>query len=224
MYAIYSNVEDPDGFYGIQTHDVKNALRRRLQHEKQSERAFGLNAAAFETGTVPNATQSSALSLMSNLHEMGFDHLSSAIQTSTRSSQQQGDDAEALLLELAWRTGDWDLPLSSAVAQSSHGGFYNCLRAVHKQRDQNAAKVLVDTAIRSEIGRLSDLGLERMAQIKDSSANLVCLREISLWLSEDTQRALTEGDQQHKALSRLGSLSQTMEWAASCLKSGDELT
>lgn len=211
MYEIYSNVEDPDGFYGIQTHDVKSALSRRLQHEKQSERAFGLNGAAFETGTNPQSAQSATLSLMSNLHEMGFDHLSSAIQTSTRASQHQGDDADALLLELAWRTGDWELPVSPTVSQTTHGGFYNCLRAVHRQRDPNAAKLQVETAIRSEIGRLGGLGLERMAQIKESTANLVCLREISMWLSEDTQRALSEGDRDHKALQRLGQLSQSME-------------
>ena len=211
MYEIYSNVEDPDGFYGIQTHDVKSALLRRLQHEKQSWRAFGLNGAAFETGSNNRANGSSALSMMSNLHDMGFDHLSSGLYKATSSGQQGESADDPLLLELAWRTGDWDLPVSSEAAKTPHGSFYSCLRAVHRQRDQQAARGLVDVAIRSEIGRLGDLGLERMAQIKDSTANLVCLREISLWLDEDTQKALSEGEGDNMALQRLKSLSGTME-------------
>jgi ataxia telangiectasia mutated family protein len=211
MYEIYSNVEDPDGFYGIQTHDVKSALSRRLQHEKKAWRAFGLNGAAFETGANHRAKDPSALSLMSNLHDMGFDHLSSGLHKTTRSSQEGESAEDPLLLELAWRTGDWDLPISSAAAQTPHGSFYACLRAVHRQRDQQAARGLVDVAIRSEIGRLGDLGLERMAQIKDSTANLVCLREISLWLGDSIQKALTEGNRASKALERLKSLDETME-------------
>jgi len=210
MYEIYSNVEDPDGFYGIQTHDVKSALLRRLQHEKQSWRAFGLNGAAFETGSNRRAAGSSAMSLMSNLHDMGFDHLSSGVYKATSTAQQSEAD-DPLLLELAWRTGDWDLPVSTQAAQTPHGSFYSCLRAVHRQRDPQAARGLIDVAIQSEIGRLADLGLERMAQIKDSTANLVCLREISLWLDEGTQKGLAEGDHSNQALERLRSLSDTME-------------
>ena len=210
MYEIYSNVEDPDGFYGIQTHDVKSALIRRLQHEKQSWRAFGLNGAAFETGSNHRANGSSALSMMSDLHDMGFDHLSSGLYKATSPSQQGEFADDPLLLELAWRTGDWDLPVSSEAAKTPHGSFYSCLRAVHRQRDQQAARGLVDVAIRSEIGRLGDLGLERMAQIKDSTANLVCLREISLWLDNDTQKALSEGASGSKSLERLKLLSDTM--------------
>lgn len=211
MYEIYSNVEDPDGFYGIQTHDVKSALLRRLQHEKQSWRAFGLNGAAFETGSNRRSSGASALSMMSNLHDMGFDHLSSGLYKASRSSQQAESADDPLLLELAWRTGDWDLPVSAEVAKTPHGSFYSCLRAVHRQRDQQAARVLVDSAIRSETGRLGELGLERMAQIKSSTANLVCLREILSWLDEGTQKALAEGNGEDVALERLKSLSDTME-------------
>jgi hypothetical protein len=58
---------------------------------------------------------------------------------------------------------------------------------------------------------MGDLGLEQMAQIKESASNLVCLREISLWLDPSTQLALSGGDRQHTSLQRLGSLSSSME-------------
>lgn len=211
MYQIYSNVEDPDGFYGIQTRDIRGALSRRLQHEKLSLRAFGLHGAAFETSGSKDLREDSIIPLMANLHDIGFDRLSSGIYKSTRTNRQQQDDHDPLLLDLAWRTGDWDLPVSDEIAKTSQGSFYSCLRAVHRQRDQSIAKVLVDRAVRSEIGRLGDLGLEQMAQIKQSSTNLVCLREVALWLDAETQTALSSGDIKLPPLQRLKNINGTME-------------
>lgn len=202
-------MEDPDGFYGIQTHDVKSALRRRLGHEKQTWRAFGLNGAAFETSSRRNGHSSTAMPLMQNLHEMGFDQVSSAILRATKGAEK--DSGEPLLLELAWRTGDWELPLMAETASTSSGSFYSCLRAVHRDRDQQAARTAVENAIQDEIGRLGELGIERMAQIQATVSNLLCLREVALFLSPDTQTAIKEGDIGNAALARLSSLSQTME-------------
>lgn len=148
---------------------------------------------------------------MTNLHDMGFDRLSSGIHKSTRSDRLQDADHDPLLLDLAWRTGDWDLPITDEVAKTSHGSFYACLRSVHRQRDQDATRTLVDQAIRSEIGHMGDLGLEQMAQIKECASNLVCLREVSLWLELETQEALSKGDGTHESIKRLSNLSDTME-------------
>ena len=211
MYQIYSNVEDPDGFYGIQTRDISGALSRRLQHEKLSLRAFGLYGAAFETTSSKQAVKESIIPLMTNLHDIGFDRLASGIYKSARSDVQQEDEHDPLLLDLAWRTGDWDLPVSDELAITSQGSFYSCLQAVHRQRDQSVAKVLVDKAVRTEVGRLGELGLEQIAQIKQSSTNLVCLREIALWLDPETQSAISTGDAQGPSLQRLKTLNDSME-------------
>ena len=212
MYQIYSNVEDPDGFYGIQTRDIRGALSRRLQHEKLSIRAFGLYGAAFETTVNKQSIDESIIPLMTNLHDIGFDRLSSGIYKSTRSDPQRETEHNPLLLDLAWRTGDWDLPVSDELATTSQGSFYSCLQAVHRQRDQSVAKVLVDKAVRSEVGRLGELGLEQIAQIKQSSTNLVCLREIALWLDPETQAAIGAGNAQGAPLQRLKTLNDSMEW------------
>lgn len=212
MYQIYSNVEDPDGFYGVQTRDIKGALSKRLQHEKLSLRAFGLHGAVFETSGARSTGQDSIIPMMTTLHDMGFNRLSSSIHKSSRVDQSETRHDDPLLLDLAWRIGDWELPVPEQVTKTSRGSFYACLRSVHRQRDREASRVLVEQAVRSEIGRMGELGLEQMAQIKESATNLVCLREISLWLDPKTQEALGSGDGEHESLKRLGNLSDAMKY------------
>lgn len=211
MYEIYSNVEDPDGFYGVQNNDVRGALLKRLQHEKLSQRAFGLHGAAYETDGRSRVGDQSVIPLLSNLHDMGFERLSTAVYQSSRLGERQDGDHDPLLLDLAWRTGDWDLPVPDKVVHTPHGSFYACLRAVHRQRDQQAVVTQVNKAIRTEISRMGQLGLEQMAQIKQSSSNLVCLREMALWLDDDTQQAIGTGNVDHASLQRLKTVDDTME-------------
>ncbi|WWD21232.1 hypothetical protein CI109_105716 [Kwoniella shandongensis] len=185
MYEIYSNVEDPDGFYGIQNHDVRDALLRRLQHEGQSNRAFGWNGALIETST---SRGESLLPALHNLHDFGFNQLASAVASqSQRARNTAEDDTDPLFFELAWRTGDWDLPMTEESSKTSQGVLYSALRAVHRERDVEAALRIVQKSVGVEIKRLGGLGMERMAQIKNTTANLLCLRETANWLDPSFQ-------------------------------------
>ncbi|OCF35599.1 hypothetical protein I316_02654 [Kwoniella heveanensis BCC8398] len=188
MYEIYSNVEDPDGFYGIQNHDVRDALLRRLEHEGHSWRAFGWNGASIETST---KSSKALLPALHNLHSFGFNRLASSIAaTNSRKSQEQEDDP--FFFELAWRTGDWDLPISerSPSAKTPQGTLYSALRAVHRERDSEAALRVVNRSIQTETERLGSLGMERMAQIKRTAGNLLCLREAARWLNPEFQASM----------------------------------
>ncbi|WVW79405.1 hypothetical protein I302_101374 [Kwoniella bestiolae CBS 10118] len=185
MYEIYSNVEDPDGFYGIQNHDVRDALLRRLEHEGQSQRAFGWNGALIETASVN--TFNTFLPALHNLHSFGFNRLASSM---TSQSRQEGVEEDPFSFELAWRTGDWDLPMSDILSKTPQGNLYSALRAVHRERDREAALRIVNSSVKLEVDRLSGLGMERMAQIKKTTTNLLCLREAAHWLDGDFQSSL----------------------------------
>ncbi|WVR09037.1 hypothetical protein IAU60_006097 [Kwoniella sp. DSM 27419] len=190
MYEIYSNVEDPDGFYGIENHDVRDALLRRLEHEGQSWRAFGWNGATVETSRSSGQT---VLPALHNLHSFGFNQLASSIANKSRNQQPDGDK-DPFMFELAWRTGDWDLPITTGAAKTPQGSLYSALRAVHRERNRNTALQVVDQSIRVEIDRLSGLSMERMAQIKATTNNLLSLREAARWLDNDTQAFLAASD------------------------------
>lgn len=196
MYDIYSNVEDPDGFYGIQNNDVMDSLLRRLDHEGQPLRSLGYNLAEFEASPAPGGSRPLIASLR-NLHNLGFNNLAGTVMNSSRREQQVDGgaaDADPLLLELAWRMGDWEVPLSRDQEATSTGRLYASLRAVHRERDRTVACQVVDTAIKSELLNLQRIGVERMTEIKHATTNLVCLRDIALWLSPPMQKAIDQGD------------------------------
>ncbi|RXK38992.1 hypothetical protein M231_03722 [Tremella mesenterica] len=201
MYEIYSNVEDPDGFYGIQATDLESALIRRLEHEGEHWRAFGINGANYQASIGSNLqSQSRPLNIINNLHDIGFDSLASDIlATSRKSTKTPG--ADSLGLELAWRTGDWNLPLESD--KTAERAFYKALRAVHRDRDLAAATKAVQEALTDGMTQLRGLGMERMAQVKQTTNNLLCLREIAHWLEPATQKALAEGDSESSVLTGL---------------------
>ena len=189
-------MEDPDGFYGIQTHDVFDHLHRRVQHEGDHWRSFGLHGALLESGPGASETASTSLLAMRDLHNLGFNQVSNSIFASVKSSNDRsaGTAASAtdpLLFELAWRTSDWDLPLPPVT--SSDTLLYTALRAVHRERDLSVAEGIVDRAIGSEVNVLRDCGVERTGMIKKSVNNLICLNEVKKWLASG-QSTSSEAD------------------------------
>lgn len=200
MYEVYSNVEDPDGFYGIKTHDVKASLVRRLEHEGDHWRAFGMNAAALENPVGRTSIRGATTAAMRDLHHLGFDRTSSALLRANSKAKTQMIEDDPLELELAWRTGDWDVPIQPASKDTSAGMFYAALRAVHRERDEQAALRVVHDAIESQMTRLSELGVERMTEIKSCVEDLLCLKDIAGWLGEEVRKAVAEGDWEGRLL------------------------
>lgn len=199
MYETYSNVEDPDGFYGVKTNDIADALQRRLQHEGEHWRSFGLHGAALEAGLPSDQIAPMSLLAMQDLHNLGFNHISNAIFASLRFSADKATSrlSEPLLFELAWRTSDWELPVHGETAPSTESLLYSSLRAVHRERDLATARSVVGAAINKEILILRDCEMERTTQIKKAVADLLCLHEVQRWLEPEMQAALDGKDPQN---------------------------
>ncbi|KAL7420991.1 Serine/threonine-protein kinase tel1 [Cryptotrichosporon argae] len=199
LYDIYSNVEDPDGFYGVPNSNVMDSLLRRLEHERQPARAFGYYAAGYEAARSAESLQPA----IRNLHDLGFNNLAGSLSRSV-------PDAELLDLDLAWKMGDWDVPVPSA--STSPERMYTALRAVHRESDADAARLIVEDAIKGEVAHLQALGGERMEQIKQTTANLVCLRDVARWVSKPVQKALEENDFEGTLLSDFVKLGADFEF------------
>nr|ODO03836.1 hypothetical protein L204_00175 [Cryptococcus depauperatus CBS 7855] len=181
LYSIYSNLEDPDGFYGIQNHDIRDALRRRLQHESQAWKALGWAGAAFDNGN-----QNSFLPVLRNLYTIGFPHLASALIAKNQWTDESTHN-DPLFSELGWRTGTWDIPLNEKASRTSSGLLYLALNAVYRARHPQEAMKTVIWATGIEMDRLRELPAEMMANIKETIDNLLCLREIKKWLNFQIQ-------------------------------------
>lgn len=211
MYDIYSNVEDPDGFYGIQNHNVMDSLHRRLDHEGQPLRAMGYNLAEVEATQSQASVSGPLIAALRNLHDLGFDTLAGSVMKSLKASSGARSDSDPFFLELAWRMGDWDVPVTKELAATSAGRFYTALRAVHRERDYDVARGAVDDAIRAEMVNLQQIGVERMTEIKKATVNLLCLRDVERWVSLPMQQALEQDDFEGRLLNGFVQLDPSFE-------------
>lgn len=186
LFDIYSHIDEPDGFYGIQTNDLHRFLIRRFHHEHQWEKAFRFHGAALEAG---NANASETGGLLQSFHSFGFDHL--AIGTLQGSSFGIGStvDTSDMSYKLGWRTETWDLPIQT-VEQTPGASLYLALRAIYRERDPRAVDVAVRHAFSVEIERLRTLGAENLTEIRDVSRNLMCLGQITQWRESSFQSQL----------------------------------
>jgi ataxia telangiectasia mutated family protein len=158
-------------------------------------RAFGLHGAELELHRSHKAQRSDLLASARHLHSFG---LNRTAQTIARAVQNGTGDAtdrtEDLFYDIAWRTGEWDLPVSDAVHLTSSGSFYSALRAVHRERDSETAKSRIEEAIKVEMIRLKDLGTERMSEMNRSIDHLICLGDAHRWYESDIQQSLLTGE------------------------------
>jgi ataxia telangiectasia mutated family protein len=162
QYDIYSNIEDPDSFYGIKNSDVRHSLVNRLQHEGQWDRLFDLYAAQ-------NESTSSVKGLATTLHHQGFNRLA-----------LQMDEKQTTSYSAAWRMGKWDLPIDRLEAGTSQS-LYSALRAIHSEKDESVAKGNLQRAFESEYNGLAMANLEANRAARSNARDLLGLREISLW-------------------------------------------
>ncbi|VDB84870.1 unnamed protein product [Peniophora sp. CBMAI 1063] len=176
LFEIYSHVDEPDGFYGIQTHDLQRFLLRRFQHERQWDRAFMFHGAAFEAGG------GAMTGVRDSLHAFGFDRLASSIDNG---------EGEGVNYALGWRTEAWDLP-DVAADDDPDVGLYRALRVVHRTTQPPSA----EDALRDAVDRLRRLGDEDLVGIRQAVRGLLCAYQLRAWctpaLQEDVARLEVE--------------------------------
>ncbi|KAK0188952.1 hypothetical protein F5146DRAFT_1204581 [Armillaria mellea] len=164
MYHIYSNIDEPDGFYGIKPLDLRKFLINGFHHENQWDKAFRFHGAALEAGSKDPQDMEG---LLQSIHAFGFSHLAN------KTSQNFfGDMSTCLNYQLGWRTETWDLP-EREQEQSSDSSLYFALRIRMSGHD------VVRRAMFREMERLRNLGSENVAQIREVIQTLVCLYQIS---------------------------------------------
>jgi len=173
LYAIYSRIEEPDGFYGIQSKDIGGFLTKRFYHEGQWDKAFQFHNAEFAAGQ-PGHTEG----LYRSLHSNGYDALSMAVLQSLGPEDKRfSSEASELAYEVAWRTQTWDLP-GPQDENATSASMYMSLRAIHRNREQQAVEAELKLAMRNQLSQLSVTGDEDMIAIRSRIQTLVCLGEI----------------------------------------------
>ncbi|KAI0031450.1 hypothetical protein K488DRAFT_86827 [Vararia minispora EC-137] len=184
LFNIYSHVDEPDGFYGIHTHDSHRFLIKRFHHEQQWDKAFMFHGAALEAR---RQDISAASGVLQSLHSVGFDNLALSIQGS---SSRDLADAAYMNYDLGWRTQTWDLPEQPNASLGASDALYRSLRAIHRERDPANAAVVVHDALGDVMDHLRVLGDEDIEGIRNATQILLCLSQIKQWQGASVQESL----------------------------------
>ncbi|KIY63461.1 hypothetical protein CYLTODRAFT_493892 [Cylindrobasidium torrendii FP15055 ss-10] len=172
MYDIYSNIDEPDGFYGIKPSNLSEFLLNQFRHEGQWDKALRFHGAAIEAG---NRQPRQVEGLLKSFSAFGFNTLATITAQSSLLLNEQSEMAYAL----GWRTGTWDIPDNGQ--DTSDGSLYLALRAIHVERDGRMSAGTLQECLFREMERLRNLGSENVKQIREVIRNLLCLRQLSVW-------------------------------------------
>lgn len=187
LFDIYSHIDEPDGFYGIKTQDLRRFLVKRFHHEKQWDKAFRFHGAAVEAGS---NVQSEVEGVFQSLHAFGFHNLAMNALQSAPSATQATFHSSEMAYHLGWRTETWDLP-SNAGERNSGAPLYHALRAIYRERDNQS----IDNAVRQcsfgQMEQLRALGDENLFEIRQIAQNLMCLNQVRHWRTKKNQQDLT---------------------------------
>ncbi|CAO1617052.1 unnamed protein product [Parajaminaea phylloscopi] len=197
MYTIYSNVPDPDGFYGITNKDLLGSLRRRLNHEGDWRRVFELEASAFESsGLLVGQTAAQSVARQADmglaLHHLGFNRLASQFASSDAAAGKGPPFAEScssqtqtrFQYDIAWKMGDWDLPEPVVPQPGTGDNVFSALRALNRDSQFEAVSQAIATATSNELSGLDDITIEGIAHVRRVCSNIVSLKEAGDWHQE----------------------------------------
>ena len=186
LFDIYSHIDEPDGFYGIKTQDLRRFLVKRFHHEKQWDKAFRFHGAAVEAGSsVPSEVEG----VFQSLHAFGFHNLAMNALQSAPSATQATFQSSEMAYHLGWRTETWDLP-SNAATRNSGAPLYHALRAIYRERDDRSIDNVVRRCSLSQMEQLQSLGDENLFEIRQITQNLMCLNQVKQWRAKKNQQDL----------------------------------
>ena len=186
LFEIYNHIDEPDGFYGIQTDDLPTLFVKGLLHENQWEKAFRYYGAVIESGSAgPSETDG----IVQSLYAFGFNQLALNTMQNFFADTNSTAGSSALAYNLGWRAETWDLP-ENLGNDTSGATLYLALRAVYRERSSQAVAMTLRRAFVQEMNRLRDLGNENFTEIRQVTQNLMCLSQVRQWQGEEIQMAL----------------------------------
>ena len=212
LFEIYSHIEEPDGFYGIKTQDLRHFLLKRFHHEHQWEKAFKFHGAALEARSQGGVDTEGVLH---SLYSFGFNTLALSVQQNVFDACDMGTTSSNMVYHLGWRTETWDLP-DQASSSGSGTALYNALRAVSRERDLQVVNTIVGKAMLDEMERLRALGDEDLVGIREVTRNIMCLSQVNL-LRSDLQECQKSGMLDPALWPKFGEIDDNFEYVYLCL-------
>ncbi|BGO92503.1 hypothetical protein NBRC10512_000418 [Rhodotorula toruloides] len=196
LYEVYAGIDEPDGFYGRESLDTREALLRRYRHEGQWAEAFKIYGARREAQSHHFGTSDPAATagVITSLASFGFNRLALSLYQPARLDGSIGetDVAAGLPYDLGWRTDVWDLPLEDRALGSSSVSLYTALRTARTGRDTADARQSATDALVKEVAKLGAVSLDLPQPRCSTVSAILALREVVRLSSIGDGGVLTE--------------------------------
>lgn len=176
LYEIYSNLQEPDGFYSISASDLPGGLVRRLHHEGRWLEALSWHGAGLEAAPHVHEGDIATQRILDCLARGNLGHLAMKLLRADPPGEQ-----DETLPTLAWKTQNWDIPVPQDTTSQSSYRVYNALK-VATGIDQNTSdEHTLLQAISSEMIALTKIDGFSPAADERRLINVLALREVSQW-------------------------------------------
>lgn len=177
LHQAYTNIDDPDAFYGITGGDVRELLLKRLHHEGQWLRAFQYHAADYEASNADgaNAAHAQGQALAQSLSLLGFRHLVQGVNPS--SDALDGRDQTAAV---GSDSTSWDLPREAnpTLRADRVESVLRTLRQASAEQDVDRPLLM---ALQSQLQSLCSIPSESVAALRKLQGELLALVQIKDW-------------------------------------------
>ena len=175
LYDVYSQVDDPDAFYGLRSDDPRAAALRRHRHEGRWADAMGDYGATLESVSGRSTGQSSStrFGVVESLAQLGFSQISGSLLSSWDLDASQ--DEQAFAHQVAWRTANWDFPTAEQPT-TSDGRLYAALRSFARSVNLSSVPSIVARVKAREVERLPRL--TTAAERLEAVSTILALQDI----------------------------------------------
>jgi hypothetical protein len=190
LQKIYSSINEPDGFYGVNNSLNVQQRIQSFEHEKSWDKALGAydsllqpkRSSAGRASSPTGGDDSVRTGLLSSLQKMGYMHM---LDTYCRGAGGQITPAESVALqefqyEAAWRACKWDEQLGHQLLEKGmplgfHASIFKCIQALKSGDHETFSKTL-------ETGRLSAIQELRSTSLESTKNVYSTLSKLQLYV------------------------------------------
>ena len=176
LHKIYSNVDDPDGFYSIPTSGSYSDMIGLMKHERKWQMAFELTAAEYEVDCQVGFSNTN-YELGGPLHEMGFNALAADVGNFFGSALSGRGEQ----YDISWQGNRWNLPSSTDRRPGSGETLYQALRAIRSGAEKEESELTLQRALTAQLANLNATASEPSSTLSAVYLELTGLAQLFQW-------------------------------------------
>jgi ataxia telangiectasia mutated family protein len=194
MLDIYSNINEPDGIYGINQSQSLDSQITVYEHERNWEKAIGVYDMMLQQAKQMNShNMHLSLGLVNSLQNIGHFHLMDCYLGgfATKHPVQSAELSE-FQFQTAWRASKWDLDIKESSltdASTFSTSAYLALRSLHNNDDLLLQSTLKQARL-DIVRNIGSISIESTKSVYPALVKLQFLSEIEEYWKAKTRMNL----------------------------------